>query len=78
MNDKLIQIFARELNMDPALLNDETSPDNTKEWDSLAALNLVIAIEYCFNIKMTTKMIMKSRSIGLVREMLRSKGIQDV
>jgi acyl carrier protein len=78
MQDKLIEIFSKILEIDPAELNDEISPDNTKKWDSLAAVSLVVAVEETFSVKLSTKEIMKARSIGLVRQMLRKKGIQGV
>ena len=44
MNDPLVQVFAEVLEIDAAELNDDSSPDNVKEWDSLAAMKLVVAI----------------------------------
>ena len=78
MADRLIQLFAEGLNVSQARLSDETSPDNLKEWDSLAAMTLVGLIEDTFVVELTTKEIMKMRTIGIVREVLRGKGITDV
>ncbi|MCB9954352.1 MAG: acyl carrier protein [Caulobacterales bacterium] len=75
MTDKLIQIFADELMLDPTDLNDDTNPDNTEEWDSLAAMRLVAAIEGAFDVRLSTAEIMKMRSIGIVRTVLAEKGV---
>lgn len=75
MADKLVQIFADELMLEPAELNDETCPDNTEQWDSLAAMRLVAAIEEAFDIRLSTAEIMKMRSIGIARSVLASKGV---
>ncbi|MCI5060502.1 MAG: acyl carrier protein [Alphaproteobacteria bacterium] len=76
MSDKLIDLFASILDIDPAGLNDESSPDTVEQWDSLAAMHLVAAIEEEFDIRLSTKEIMKMSSIGLARATLKDKGIE--
>ena len=76
MSDKLIYLFASILDVDPADLNDESSPDTVEQWDSLAAMHLVAAIEEEFDIRLSTKEIMKMSSIGLARATLKDKGIE--
>jgi acyl carrier protein len=46
-----------------------------KQWDSLAAMKLVSAIEEKFKIRLSTKEIMKMSTIGLARKTLRSKNV---
>lgn len=74
--DTLLQIFSQVLEIPVSELNDETSPDNTAQWDSMRAMELVAVIEDTFDVELSTKEIMKSRSIGLVRAMLRGKNIE--
>jgi acyl carrier protein len=73
MSDSLIELFAEVLEVNPGRLNDDSSPDNVKEWDSLSAMKLVNAIEERFNVQLSTKDIMKMSTIGLARKALRSK-----
>jgi acyl carrier protein len=75
MDDVLIQLFAEVLRIDPAGLNDNSSPVNVKQWDSLAAMDLVAAIEEKFNVRLSTKEIMKMSTIGLARKTLQSKNV---
>ena len=75
MSDVLIQLFAEVLRIDPAGLNDNSSPANVKQWDSLAAMDLVAAIEEKFNVRLSTKEIMKMSTIGLARKTLQSKNV---
>ena len=75
MTDRLIELFADELLVEAASLNDETNPDNTEQWDSLAAMRLVAAIEETFEVTLSTAEIMKMRSIGIVRKVLAEKGV---
>ncbi len=75
MSDKLIELFSEGLGVPADELSDETAPDNTPQWDSLAAMSMVTLLEDGFDTRLKTKDIMKMRSIGLAREVLRDKGI---
>lgn len=75
MADKLTGLFAEELGVDAASLDDDSSPDTVEQWDSLAAMRLVAALESEFSVRLSTKEIMKMRTIGVAREVLKSKGV---
>jgi len=75
MSDPVIEIFADVLEVEASTLNDNSSPDNVEQWDSLAAMHLVAAIEDKFDCQLSTKEIMKMSSIGLARAALKDKGI---
>jgi len=75
MSDALIQLFAEVLQVDPTDLNEDSSPDNVKQWDSLAAMELVAAIEEKFKVKLSTKEIMKMSTIGRARKVLKGKSV---
>ena len=70
MSDVLIELFADVLRVDPAELDEDTSPENLKQWDSLAAMALVAAIEEKFTVRLSTKQIMKMSTIGRARKAL--------
>jgi acyl carrier protein len=72
MGDVLIQLFSEVLEVDATELSDESSPENVKRWDSLAAMALVAAIEEKFNVQLSTKQIMKMSTIGRARSALQS------
>jgi acyl carrier protein len=76
--DALIRVFAEGLGVDEATLNDDTSPDNTSEWDSLAAITLVSLIEDEFDVRLGAREIMKMQTIGLARSVLKSKGVSGI
>ena len=75
MADALINLFAEVLQVEPSALNDNSSPDNVKQWDSLAAMHLVAAIEETFKVQLSTKEIMKMSTIGLARKTLQGKNV---
>ncbi len=74
MPDRLIGVFAAVLKLDASDLTDATSPQNTSQWDSLAAMELVTMIEDSFEVRLSTREIMKMNSIGAARTVLLSKG----
>lgn len=73
--DPLITIFAETLRLDPLTLGDASTPDNTENWDSVNGMKLVAAIEEAFSVELTTREIMSMRSIGIVRTVLKKKGV---
>ena len=78
MSNRIETIFAEVLGIPVEGISDATSPENTSEWDSLQAMNLVAALEEGFDVRLTTVEILSMRSVGLVRKVLRAKGIGDV
>lgn len=73
--DSIIAVFSEVLGVPAAELDDDTSPENRSEWDSRRAMELVAIIEDTFEVRLSTKDIMKMRTIGIVREVLRGKGV---
>lgn len=51
IKETLQEIFRDILDLDDLVLEDETSASDIEEWDSLAHINLVVAIEREYNIK---------------------------
>jgi acyl carrier protein len=76
--DRLLDVFADGLGVPADQLSDETNPDNTPQWDSLAAMQLVTLLEDSFDVRLKTSDIMKMRSIGIARSVLREKGVADI
>jgi acyl carrier protein len=78
MSDPLLDVFAEGLGLPVDVLREESSPETVAEWDSLAAMNLVTLIEDTFDISLGTRDIMKMRSIGLARSVLKAKGVAGI
>jgi acyl carrier protein len=77
-DDALIAVFADGLDLPDDQLSDDTSPLNTPEWDSLAAMRLVSLVEERFQVTLSTREIMKMQTIGLARTVLRGKGVDGI
>lgn len=56
-------------------LNDESGPENVREWDSVAAMSLVAAVEDTFGVTLSTREIVAMRTIGIARKVLAAKGV---
>jgi acyl carrier protein len=78
VSDPLIRVFAEGLGLDESTLDEQTSPDNTSEWDSLAAITLVSLIEDEFDVRLGAREIMKMQTIGLARSVLQGKGVSGI
>jgi acyl carrier protein len=75
MGPKVAEIFAEVLGLPEANISDDFSPATSPEWDSLQSMNLVIALEDAFAVKFSTREIASMQSVGLVKQALRSRGI---
>jgi len=75
MTDQLIELFSEGLDVPADELNDDSSPDNTESWDSLAAMTMVSLIEDTFEVQLSTREIMKMRTVGMARQVLRAKEV---
>jgi acyl carrier protein len=77
MTMRVAKVFAEVLGISAEQITDETSPDNTPQWDSMAAMNLVVAIEDEFDIRLSTAEIISMRNVAIVRKVLTTKGVAD-
>jgi acyl carrier protein len=76
MTDKLIDAFAGILGLEPATLNELTSPANKEAWDSMANIMLITELEERFSVQLSTSDIESMGSIGKARTVLRRLGAE--
>ncbi|MDQ2898767.1 MAG: acyl carrier protein [Acidobacteriota bacterium] len=73
-----VQRVFREIFDDDAMeVNDETSAKSVPEWDSLAHVRLIIALEEEFDIKFTTREVVQMGCLGDLKKAIVSKGAAD-
>jgi acyl carrier protein len=77
MTIRVAKVFSEVLGISPDTITDETSPDNTPQWDSMAAMTLVVAIEDEFDVRLSTAEIVSMRNVAIVRKVLKTKGVAD-
>ena len=78
MAAKVNMVFSEVLKVPIESLGDHSSPENTPKWDSVATINLALALEDEFGVKFTTREIDSIRSIAAVKKVLQLKGVGDV
>ena len=61
---KLNEIFEEILDLDSVELTDASNAEDYDEWDSLANIQLVMAIQKAFNIKFNSAEIMSWNNVG--------------
>ena len=71
--EQMQPIFRDVLDNDEIVLDDETTAADIEEWDSLSQIQLVLALQNHFNIKMTAKEIMQCDNIGDMVDYIRRK-----
>ncbi len=73
MQNKIKKIFSKIVGINIAKIKPKTSPENTKKWDSLAHMNLVMAFEKEFKIKFTDEEINEMLNYELIEEIILNK-----
>ena len=73
MDKKLKKIFAKIIGVKETSIKSSTSPKNTKKWDSLAHMNLIMALEKQFKIKFTDDEITEMLTYELIKEIIKNK-----
>lgn len=61
---KVQEIFRDVMDNDEIVLSDFTTSNDIEEWDSLAHIQLIVAIEKEFGLKFTSKQILSKKNIG--------------
>ncbi len=74
--DKLRQILATVLAIDPAAITPETSPQNVPSWDSFNGLLLVTELEKGFGVSFTVDDIMAVKNVGDIVAALKKYGVE--
>ena len=73
MDKKLKKIFSKIIGIKESSIKQSTSPKNTKKWDSLAHMNLIMALENELKIKFTDNEITEMLTFELVKEIITNK-----
>ncbi len=71
--NQMLPIFKGVLDNEDIELSDDTTADDIDEWDSLSQIQLVLALEEHFNIKMKAKEIMECDNVGDMIDYIRRK-----
>lgn len=71
--EKIQDIFRDVFDDEELIVTDSTSSDDIEEWDSLSHIQLVVAIEKAFGLKLTSKEILSWEDVGEMADAIRAK-----
>ena len=74
--EKLKKVFAESLGVDPALVVDGLEFNAIPEWDSVAHMTLVAAIDRTFDVTLETEDVINMSSFAAAKEILKKYAIQ--
>jgi acyl carrier protein len=75
MLERIEQVFQDVFDNDGLRLTPEFSPETFPEWDSLAQVKLMTALESEFGVKFSTDEVVEAASAGSIQSILAEKGI---
>ncbi len=73
--ERLKVILSKILNIPESEITDQTSPDNTENWDSFNGLLLVSELESTFNVNFTMDEIVAVKCAGDIKYYLKKHGV---
>ena len=73
VNGKLIEIFRDNFDDDNLVLTDETTAEDIEDWDSLAQIDLIVAIQKEFDIKLKIKEVNSTKNVGEMIDLILKK-----
>jgi acyl carrier protein len=71
--NRLQEVFRRVFDMDELTLSREMSAKDVPDWDSLAHIQLIVAIEKEFKVKFKTAEIVELKNVGQMIDLIGSK-----
>lgn len=75
VSQQVIEVVADTLNLPAESLHESSSAENLPAWDSLAHVNLMIALEQTFDIQLEVEDFPKLNSVAAIQEYLVSHGV---
>jgi acyl carrier protein len=61
---RLTEIFRRTFNDDQLVISERTTAEDVRGWDSLSHINLILAVERDFNIRLMTREVRSIENVG--------------
>ena len=75
LNERVFKVISQVMNIPVEGVNEQSSPENIEQWDSLQHMNLILALEEDLKIKFTDEEIAQMIDVNLILKALRTKHI---
>ena len=69
-------VVSRVFGVEAGAVDDATSNATLRQWDSLAHVNLVLALEEAYGVSLTMEDALEATSVGAIKAVLRRRGAQ--
>ena len=76
MPERLEKVVGSILGVPAETLWDDSSAENTQEWDSLRQLSILLALESTYGINISTNEAMDMSSIANIKSVLKRHGVE--
>lgn len=76
-SDRVYRVVSDVLGVPVTAVNDESSPDTIESWDSLAHINLILALEAEFGISLSDEDAVDMLSVRLIKMILAERVVTD-
>ncbi len=73
MESRIKKVMGDVFNIGVDSINNDSSPDNIENWDSLKHMNLIVALEEEFEVEFDDEEIDESMNYTLILKILKSK-----
>jgi acyl carrier protein len=74
---RLTKVFRETLGVDDLVIAPETTPAQVEQWDSVAHVQLFLAIESEFDVSLTPDELASIASVADILKLLRERGVAD-
>lgn len=76
MEQRVLKVLSKVFRVPVESLNMGSSPDSVPQWDSLAHMNMVLAVEEEFGVSFSAEELVSLLNVELVVETLKAKGVK--
>ena len=74
---RILDVISAVVQVPVAELTDETGPDTVEAWDSMALINLALALEAEFGVQLPPEEVTEMRSVAQIVALLAQHGVAD-
>ena len=75
IREKLTQIFRDVFDDETIEIRDTLTANDVASWDSLTHINMIVAVEKAFQIKLTTKEVQSLSNVGELLSLIQRKAM---
>lgn len=75
MSDRIAEVIATSLQLDASAITDELGFNAVPQWDSMAHINLMLALEDAFGVSIPDDDLVELTDVRAIRAYLQGKGV---